>query len=239
MDFVYNAPALIHEDALIVSDTHFGMERKMRNKGIFDESFSQRLCTRLLTLMNEHEKKKLIILGDVKEDITALDEYTRKSLHTLSKKYSIAIVKGNHDGGIEQFINAEIKPTEGFVYKGLGLLHGHSWPDPLLMKCEYIIAGHSHPIVTLTDTLGKRHSEPVWLIAPGEKKKIKKRFENANENVKLILMPAFNPLVGTTINSHKKTHLGPLINNNLFKLDDALVLRLDGTSLGNLKRTRE
>ena len=44
------------------------------------------------------------------------------------------IVKGNHDGGIEQFINAEIIPAEGFVYEKLGLLHGHSWPKSELME---------------------------------------------------------------------------------------------------------
>jgi hypothetical protein len=48
-------------------------------------------------------------------------------------------------------------------------------------------------------------------------------------------MPAFNPLVGSVVNSKQKKHLGPVLNNKLFKLDDALVYRLDGTGLGKLE----
>ena len=238
MKFLYNAPALLHNGALIVGDTHFGMENKLRRRGIYDEQFSMRVFSRLKELIREHKAEKIIMLGDVKEDITVLDEKTEEVLAKLSMLCEIIIVRGNHDGGIERCANAKVIPAGGFVYEGLGLIHGHSWPAEELMGCKYLVAGHQHPMVMLTDTLGKRHSEAAWIIAPPDAENIAKRYKSFNKKIELVLMPAFNPLVGSAINIDEKQHLGPLFNNNLFKLDDALVFRLDGTGLGKIKNIK-
>lgn len=234
MKFIYDAPALLHNKALILGDTHFGMEQKLRRKGIFDEQFSQRLFEKLEALVKKHKAERVIFLGDVKEDITMLDARTRDILQRLSELCSITIVRGNHDGGIEQFLNAEVISSAGFVFDNLGLLHGHSWPAEELMRCEYLVMGHQHPMVSITDSMGKKHSEPVWVVAEPEPKKIGEHYGKFNKKIKLILMPAFNPLVGFPINFSKKERLGPLLNNKLFKLNHALLFRLDGTCLGKL-----
>ncbi len=236
MKFLYNAPAILHKGAIIVGDTHFGMEGKLRRRGIFDNQFSLRLFERLKALINDHKAKRLVLLGDVKEDITMLDPTTRSILSKLSMLAQITIVRGNHDGGIEKEGGARIIDSGGFVYEGLALAHGHSWPADELMKCKYLICGHQHPMITMSDTLGARHSEPVWLVADCDEKKLLERYPHANRKLKLVLMPAYNPMVGSMINHVEKTHLGPVLNNNLFKLDDALVFRLDGSSLGKLGR---
>jgi len=236
MKFLYNAPAILHKGAMIVGDTHFGMEAKLRRRGIFDNQFSLRLYERLETLLMEHKAKKLILLGDVKEDITMLDRTTRDILSRLSLHAEVIIVRGNHDGGIEKEGGARIIDPQGFVYEGLGLSHGHSWPADELMECKYLVCGHQHPMITMSDTLGARHSEPVWLVADCDGEKLLEQYPHANEKLKLVLMPAYNPMVGSMINHVEKTHLGPVLNNNLFKLDDAIVFRLDGSSLGKLGR---
>ncbi|MEM5814737.1 MAG: hypothetical protein QXD77_02880, partial [Candidatus Aenigmatarchaeota archaeon] len=84
MRFIYDAPAILHKEALIVGDTHFGMEEKLRSKGIYDEQFSMRLFSKLKGLILAHKAKKLILLGDVKEDITMLDRKTEDILARLS-----------------------------------------------------------------------------------------------------------------------------------------------------------
>ena len=84
MRFIYNAPAIFHRGAIIVGDTHFGMESKLRRKGIFDEQFSLRLFEKLKELILSHKAKRLILLGDVKEDITMLDPMTADVLARLS-----------------------------------------------------------------------------------------------------------------------------------------------------------
>ena len=237
MKFLYNAPAVLHKGALIVGDTHFGMERKLRQRGIHDEQFSLKLFFRLKELVTRHKAKKVIFLGDVKEDITMLDEKTGDVLSRLSLLCEIIIVRGNHDGGIERCGCAKIIPSEGFVYEGLGLAHGHSWPGKDLMECDYLVMGHQHPMLTTKDRLGKRHMEPVWVVAPPDKEKISTHYKTFNKKIRLILMPAFNPLVGSSIDVTAEKRLGPLLNNKLFKLNSALILRLDGTRLGKLENT--
>jgi len=234
MKFLYNAPAILHKGAIIVGDTHFGMEAKLRRRGIYEEQFSMKLFERLRELVVRHKAKKVIFLGDVKEDITMLDAKTEEILSKLAMLCEITIVRGNHDGGIERCGNAKIVPAGGFVYEGLGLLHGHSWPADELLSCRHMVSGHQHPMVTMTDAFGKKHRESVWIVAPADEKQMSPRYKNFNRHVELILMPAFNPLVGSTINYDEKEHLGPVLNNKLFKLNDALVFRLDGTGLGRL-----
>lgn len=237
MKFLYNAPAILHKGALIVGDTHFGMEGKLRRKGIYDEQFSLRLFEKLKGLVLEHKAKRAIFLGDVKEDITMLDLHTQDVLSRLSLLCEIVIIRGNHDGGIEQCGCAEVIPSDGLVYGGLGLAHGHSWPKEELMRCDYLVLGHQHPMITVRDTMGKRHSEPVWVIAQPDRERIAEHYEEFNDKIQLILMPAFNPLVGSPINSAKTGYLGPALNKKLFKLNSALLLRLDGTRLGKLEKT--
>jgi putative SbcD/Mre11-related phosphoesterase len=235
MKFLYNAPAIFHKGAIIVGDTHFGMEYKLKSRGIFDEQFSFRLYDKLKDLVKRHKAKQVIFLGDVKEDITMLDVKTREVLTKLGELCEITIIRGNHDGGIEEFLHADIKPSEGFVFEKLGLLHGHSWPEKDLLKCDYLVMGHQHPMISFTDKMGKKHKEAVWIIADPNEDEIKKHYEKFNRKIKLILIPAFNPLVGFPINLSKGERLGPILNTKLFKLDHALVFRLDGTGLGKLK----
>ncbi len=235
MKFLYNAPAILYKDALIVGDTHFGMEDRLRRRGIFDGQFSMRLFEKLKELITAHEAKRLILLGDVKEDITVLDPVTADVLARLSLLCEVIVARGNHDGGIEKCGSAKIMPSAGFVYRGLGLMHGHSWPAKELMECDYLVSGHQHPLVTMTDTLGRRHSEPVWLMAQADAGNVAVHYKKFRDDITLVLMPAFNPLVGSPINSTSEERLGPVLNNNLFKLNDALVFRLDGTRLGKLK----
>lgn len=235
MRFIYDAPAILHKGALIVGDTHLGMEEKLRRQGIFDSQFSMRIYERLRALIERHKAGKLILLGDVKEDITMLDERTNGILSRLSMLCEIIIVKGNHDGGIEQCGCAKIIGPGGFVHEGLGLLHGHSWPDDELMECKHLVMGHQHPMISMLGAFGKKHRESVWIVAPCDEKALEKRYEKFNRDIRLIMMPAFNPLVGSAVNIDEKTRLGPLLNNNLFKLNRALVFRLDGTCLGQLE----
>lgn len=235
MKFLYNAPALFHKGALIVGDTHFGMEAKLRRKGIYDDQFSMRLFNKLKELVEQHKAKKVIFLGDVKEDITMLDRTSEEILSRLSMLCEVVVVRGNHDGGIDSFRKAEVSPSEGIVYEGLGLIHGHSWPADELMECKYLVMGHQHPMVSVTDAFGRKHTEPAWLIAPPNVDKIAERYPDANRKIELIMMPAFNPLVGTVVKKDKRERLGPILNNKLFKLSDAIVFRLDGTRLGKLE----
>src|SRR5262249_1983524 len=126
LKLLYNAPAIFHKGAIIVGDTHFGMEEKLKRRGIYDENFTSRLSGKLEDLVEEHKAERVIFLGDVKEDITMLDRKTADALSRLSMLCEVVVVRGNHDGGIEHFSKAKVAASEGLVYEGLGLVHGHS-----------------------------------------------------------------------------------------------------------------
>ncbi len=241
MKFLYNAPAVMHHGALIIGDTHFGMEERLKKEGIFDSLLSERIFERIKELLKETKAKKLIICGDVKDNITELDRKTYYLLKKLAGITDLTVVKGNHDGGIDRItmFGVGVVPAEGFVYKKLGIVHGHSWPGKELMKCDYIISAHQHPQIVMKDKLGKAHREAVWLITEPDDKQIKKHYEKSNKKIKLILMPAFNSLVGSVINIEREKQLGPIFNNKLFKLNDALVVKLDGSLVGKLKNIKE
>jgi putative SbcD/Mre11-related phosphoesterase len=233
MRFIYNAPAILYRKALIIGDTHFGMEDKLRQEGIFDERFSERIFERVKGLLEETKAERLIILGDVKEKITILDQRTADILAKLSLLCELIIVRGNHDGGIEG-CGGRIIPSEGFAYGKLGLVHGHGWPSEECMRQDYLVCAHQHPQLAIVDRSGRRHSEPVWLVAGADTGNIATHYKRFNKKIKLVLMPAFNPLVGSAFTA-AGGHLGPLLSNNLFKINAAKVYRLDGTLLGELK----
>jgi putative SbcD/Mre11-related phosphoesterase len=223
---------------------HFGIEHKLRERGIFDNEFSSRLEKKIEQLLNETKAKTLIINGDVKDRIGELDEITAEMLDKLRERVSeLILVKGNHDGGIEAGIRSmklgaaiHIVPADGFAFHGLGIFHGNAWPSAAVIQCKNIISAHQHPQIEFRDKMGKRHVEQAWLIAEVNEAEMKKHYEAFNKKSRLVLMPAFNPLVGSSVN--KTVHLGPVLNNNLFKLDDALVFRSDGALIGKLNEIK-
>jgi len=267
MRFLYNMPAILHKGALIIGDIHFGMEGKLKQRGIFSNDFSERLAEKIIALLKKTKARKLIILGDVKEDITYLDEYTIRAFEMIKKEFGkkrdcnikefkcknefegnkrknelegkkdfeIIIVRGNHDGGIEG-LGLKVVPSEGFVYKGIGLVHGHSWPSEECMNAEYIISAHQHPQIEFFDLMKKRHVEQVWVIADANRRTMSEHYKKLNKKIKLILIPAFNPIVGNPIKNELKSNLGPILNNKLFKWNDANVYRLNGVAVGKLSR---
>ncbi|MGV8085398.1 MAG: metallophosphoesterase family protein [Candidatus Bilamarchaeum sp.] len=237
MKFIYNAPAILHKDALIIGDTHFGMENKLRERGVYDRAFTMRLVESIVELIKEHKAKKLILLGDVKENILTLDLQTKHALEKLSKHAQITVIRGNHDGGIESSNCIEVVPSDGLAYHDLGLIHGHSWPKEEVMECSYLVMGHQHPLISIKDSLGKSHVEPAWIMADIDVENTKKHYKKFNKKMKLILMPAYNPLLGTTIKFTKNDQLGPILNNKLFKLEETKVIRLNGTNLGTIRNT--
>ncbi len=231
MRFVAGSPAVIHHDALIVGDLHFGMEHSLHKKGIYTKDISRIVCDELISLLEKTKSKKLILLGDVKENILSVDAITRQMVARLSESAQVIIVKGNHDGAIEK-LGVETHPPAGFVYKGLGLCHGHALPAPELMEQAHIISAHHHPQLEMVDASGTVHAVPCVVVAPVDLEFAQKQYPNVEKNLSLVLLPAFNRMLGNAINNPKQRLFGPLFKNNLFKYDDALLYNLEGTVIG-------
>jgi len=187
---IYNEPVAMWKDFLIISDLHLGV------KGVSDVKSTIEIIRKM---MKEHDKSKLLILGDLMASYSSVDEEAGIFIRELSNEYELHIVKGNHDGGIEKYKSfCTIYGTEGGIIDNIGFFHGHScWPKKEIFEQEIILMGHIHPKVVF----GKEYkwAEKVWMISELNKEKIQNKYEDIkfNDKTKIIVFPNFGGGVGT------------------------------------------
>jgi putative SbcD/Mre11-related phosphoesterase len=232
MKFVSGAEAAIVKDSLIIADLHIGMEQELFRRGIRIGGFTDYLIDKTILLLRETKCKKLVILGDIKENVVSLEGEVRRYFDSVLPHASVTVCKGNHDGNIERISGIKIAGPEGFVLHGVGMLHGHAWPAPELMECKTILMGHNHPQLTFFDG-GKKEPHPVWVFCALEKSAIRKKYTSSSKDLKLVLMPSFNPLLGNDI--ERFGGRGPVFRNKLFRWDKAIVYTLGGIRLGTVR----
>jgi len=214
---------------MVISDIHLGISIELEKKGFFLPSQAENLANKLNRLKKITKARDIIILGDLKHNIPLALKYEKKEINKFISKINfekIILLKGNHDGRIENIIKSEkeiIIPEGKFFTVGKYVLaHGHKKLNKKLSK-KNIIIGHVHPFIKLTDNFSSYY-EPVWLIYKDEKREI-------------IIMPAFNDLCGATI-VNEQDLIGPIAKKldkrkiNVYLLDGTLLDSLDALWLG-------
>ena len=172
LEFIESGPALLvsnTKDVLVLSDLHLGIESDLARHGIHFKSRSRQRQQKAIQCIMETNPDIVLLLGDVKHSIpqTTWQEYRElpdllSSLRGLSR---LMVMPGNHDPGIERFLNeGELLPKEGALVDGTGYLHGHTYPDPSLQG-HLLICGHHHPLVCLMDDVGCSLRAPAYLFA--------------------------------------------------------------------------
>jgi uncharacterized protein len=227
--FVYGQPALFIEDYLVISDLHLGISREIYLAGISLPSQIDRLSERLNELKKQTKTKKLIITGDFKHNIPNISYLERKEVPELLTKLKfkeIIIVKGNHDGMIENLVtgikNVKVKPhfTVGDYY----FTHGHRKAKTTKKN---IVIGHNHPGIKFRDRFGAIYVEPCWVLG---KVKLEKNGKTTPKEKNLIIIPAFNELSGKQpVNDSE--FMGPIAK----RIKEPRAILLDGTDLGEIK----
>jgi hypothetical protein len=253
---IHNTAALMlklgKERVLVVTDLHLGIEGEMALKGVSLPSQIPRTKDKLTQLLEKRKPDRLIMLGDVKHNVPVASWQEWRELpgffEDISKIVSVEIVPGNHDGDIAGMVpkSVKINDARGVLLgkrKLVGLLHGHAWPSPELMKAELLVIGHNHPAVEFRDELGGRTVEPIWLKAKLRKEKLPKKLQmHVKEGPpELLVMPAFGELVmGAPVNRRMPEELiGPIFRSGAVKLEEAEVYLLDGTFLGTVGESRK
>jgi hypothetical protein len=238
--------------ALVVADLHLGIESELADSGIGLPSQIPKVKKRLLDLIQKQKPDKLIFLGDVKHNIPIASWLEWRDLPDffaeLSKLVRVEILPGNHDGDIKGLVRGDvtIHDVRGIVVgkdKQIGLMHGHTWPNPELLKTDLIVTGHNHPIVEFKDKLGIRMTEPVWLRCKLEPSKFPKKLQDEikGEGLQILVMPAFSELIGgAAVNrAVPEELLGPMFKAGAVQFEDAEVSLLDGTLLGTVASLRQ
>jgi|Deesub1362A_J573_1020465.scaffolds.fasta_scaffold00136_14 hypothetical protein len=200
---------------LVVGDLHIGLGR-LPVEFLVDE---------LMEIIFRVSPQKMIILGDLKHGIGM----RKRELNTIANVLrearefvdEIFIVKGNHDGKIEERFDNVID-ARGFIFDGVGYFHGHAWPREEILNMETIISAHTHPTIHLRDEVGVKRDR-VWI-------------EWNIDNKRCLILPAFNPLCrGSVLNGTTMLSPGVIIKEEYFPLGNADIYLLDGTYLGPLE----
>ena len=242
------------ERALLVADVHAGIEVGLRyERGVELDSRAAERRERLRALIAETDADRLVVLGDLAHRIGAPEGDEREELETLVRaitdRVPMTLVEGNHDAGVAEAFADDlhvIGSGGGLLGSGaVGVLHGHTWPDPELLAADVICMGHEHPQVRLEDPVGGSRVERAWLrgaIEPGRfmehvhdsEKADAGQVDVAFDPPELIVFPAFNERSGGTwVNVDGQSFLAPFLPAALPAGD---VYLLDGMRLGDYRR---
>jgi len=239
---ILNEPILFidNEKILIIADLHIGIESELRENGLNTPSQTSNMIDHMISLCKKYRPRDIVLLGDIKHNIPSSTIQERKDiknfLETIQSYGNIYIIPGNHDGNIRKMLpeGVIIHPSDGMVFENIGFVHGHRWPGDKVMQCEQIIISHSHPNILLTDRLGYKTFEPCWIKGKFIKNKLKEKYPDSND-VKIIVMPAFNELCGG-IAVNRDGIAGPI--GRIMNVDNAKVYLLDGSYLGKVKNIK-
>ena len=255
---------LKNEKILCIADLHIGFEKELEKSGIKIPSQTSTILNSIQKLIKETNPSKLIILGDIKHEIAAIRYRETLKVYdflvAISKKVQVEIVPGNHDGQIEAIVPPNIKihsPRGTIIREGkesIGFIHGHAWPDVKLLESHYLIMAHIHPLIQLTTGTGFKITYPIWIkatwnitciaraylkyikvkITENPIEQIKKLFGINIQATKIIVMPAYNKILGGIPINFVQKPLGPLLKTNCITPSNMEIYLLDGTYLGKL-----
>jgi len=240
--FMSEGPAVLVEGemrVLVVADTHFGAESELARRGVHIKSGSEGRLERLYRCIDSSDPDMLLILGDFKHSVplTTRQEYSElpRIISGLRRRTVIRLTPGNHDVGIERFLEPEeILPKSGAVIDGTGYLHGHTYPDPALLG-GLILIGHHHPVAYLYDQVGcSLRAGPAYLMNETENRQLTPDGSAPEGKTRVLFVPAFFELAGgMDVRGLAKSGLGPF--SRAVDSKTAEVFLADGTYLGTIE----
>ena len=240
---VPDTPAiLVDGDTLAIADVHIGIEAALQDAGVFLPSQTRKLARRLRAVLDATGARRLVLLGDVKHFIPGVSPLERRDIpiffnEILDAVDEVHIAAGNHDALIRPYVPeaVTIHRPAGFRLGDVGFVHGHAWPAKSVMEAKVLLMGHNHPAVVFVDALGGKSVQPCWMRVPFRRKHT--RYPKMPKEA--VCVPAFNELCGgTPVNDVKAKLLGPLVREDVIRLDRARLHLLDGTDLGTLPSLR-
>ncbi|KYC46185.1 MAG: Calcineurin-like phosphoesterase superfamily domain protein [Candidatus Methanofastidiosum methylothiophilum] len=215
---VINKPAIIIESEkryLVIADLHLGKEYEYYKKGIKVPDIGQKMKSDILKIIKRKDIEELILLGDIKHNLPFTSYFEKLNLPKfLEFDIPVKLIKGNHDGNIEEIVNNET--MKSFRIEDHVLTHGH-----ILIEGTNLIMGHVHPVVEFMDSNGKITRLKCFLRMEGQ------------QNV--IVLPSFNPVIeGIPINRDEEIP-GPYFESGRLEIKEFDCYLLDGTYMGKVK----
>ncbi|MFP3872103.1 MAG: metallophosphoesterase [Candidatus Natronoplasma sp.] len=213
-EIVGNYPALYDPEKkmLIISDLHLGLESLMADAGMFMPKFQlSEMKDDISDMLEKKDVEKLMVCGDIKHEFSETSYGERKEVEEFIEFLKdlvneICLVKGNHDNYLIYSVKIypEVSLEDLFVFDDVCFVHGHEKHERIKgLDLNYIIMGHEHPALTLTDEIGAKEKIRCFL------------YGKTNDGKNLIVMPAFSSLAeGSTVNRvERKEILSPILRD--------------------------
>lgn len=239
--FITNLPALFIPKikCLVLTDLHIGLEHELFRLGVVIQPQAEKFKEKISELIKLTKAKILVILGDVKHKVPGISYREMKEIPKFfdSIKADIHITLGNHDSYLKKLLEKKVKfySSRGFKLKKYGFFHGHAWPSEEVIKCDYIFMGHIHPIIELKNKFGFKSLERVWLKGKLKKDVIENKYKCKTGKLNLIVLPAFNKLLGGVIvNKKLEGNISPIFKKKFIDMKKLKVYLIDGTFMGEL-----
>ncbi|MEM7818092.1 MAG: metallophosphoesterase [Candidatus Aenigmatarchaeota archaeon] len=229
MRFVKNFACVFLKDisSIVIGDLHIGFEIELIKQGI-NVALMDKIITDLEVCKKKTKAENIILLGDVKHSIGF--PKSRLEIKNLIKIFDflkdsfekIYVVKGNHDGRLEEIIKDErikIYSSRGFSLSKYGFFHGNSYPIKNVISSRILFCSHVHSKYFLPKD--KRIFEVrVYLIF-----KIKKEI---NRSGKIVVIPPFSSIIS---GKDVEECINESIINNIVENSSIEILTIDGIKI--------
>ncbi len=242
-EFISGGPALLMKNTcrlLVIADAHFGAESGFSRKGVHIASNSRERLRRICSCIDETDPDMLLFLGDLKHSVPLMShqEFAElpQILDTIRKKIPFRLIPGNHDGGIERFLEPEeLLPKRGALIDGTWYVHGHMHLPPESVG-NLIVCGHHHPVVSLYDEVGcSLRAQPAYLLAEIDEECAGLALHENGRSTRILFMPAFFEYAGgLDVRIIHASKLSPV--SRCFDAENAEVFLGDGTYIDRLGR---
>ncbi len=174
---VPGSPAMYHREkkALVIADLHLGFESEAAREGVYLPRLQLRKALDLLDrLHSETEATLLVIDGDLKHTFEKLtmqerEEVSKFLAHAKDLFHDVLLVRGNHDNYITIITNRfDVEVVESLRLDSETLLvHGHRmYSEEEARGAKYVVIGHEHPAIKVSDELGSVAKYPCFLSMP-------------------------------------------------------------------------
>jgi putative SbcD/Mre11-related phosphoesterase len=172
---------------LAVADLHIGYAWAHRQTGqLMPITAPDDVTERLMQLCEEYRPSRIVLVGDIVHRAVpirpVIDEFTRL-LRSFPTEITVDLVMGNHDRGLQELAGDSARMKSHATIGNCVFLHGDADSGDAVAEVirdaehrkRWIIIGHEHPSVTLSDGAATWEKYPCFLICD-----------------RLIVLPAFS-----------------------------------------------
>jgi uncharacterized protein len=230
--------------ALVVADLHIGLgDPRGRGTGLAERSAGA-MAQELLSLAHRERARRVVVAGDVKHPIVGAPGRVGALLfefcsELLASGLELEVVTGNHDVGLARHLPREVlvHGAGGLLRDGVGVFHGHRWPEAELDRARTLVAGHLHPGFRLASgTGGGPEKLRCWLrVEYPDRQRPRRPGGKPMQARELLILPAFNPLGGIeTLNRNAPRRGRSFLFHRFLAGTHPRAFLLDGLEVGTI-----